>query len=82
MQLKTLAKEQFTALDDKTIDRLVYSNNSSAKLKNMKLLKSLSPEQLIKAQADEQGRNILFDILENETNGYALDTMMLYISRL
>ena len=83
MQLKTLAKEQFTALDDKTIDRLVYSDSGSGtKLKNMKLLKSLSPEQLIKAQADEQGRNILFDILENETNGYALDTMMLYISRL
>ncbi len=82
MQLKTLAKEQFTALDDKTIDRLVYSDNGSAKLKNMKLLKSLSPEQLIKAQADERGRNYLFDMLENETNGYALDTMMLYISRL
>ena len=82
VQLKTLAKEQFTALDDKTIDRLVYSNNSSAKLKNMKSLKSLSPEQLIKAQADEQGRNILFDMLENETSGYALETMMLYISRL
>lgn len=61
-QLNSLSKEQLEAMDDKLIDSLVRPSTNTA-IKNFELLKSLTPEQIIKIEQNPCARIWLFHIL-------------------
>ena len=77
LQLNTLSNNQINALNDETLEHLLFSPAyAQGKLRNMKFLKSLTPEQLIRIQTDKRRLNTLYEVIEGNTKGYGLDCMI------
>ena len=77
LQLNTLSNNQINALSDETLEHLLFSPaHAKGKLRNMKFLKSLTPEQLIRIQTDKHRLYALYEVIESDTKGYGLDCMI------
>lgn len=80
---KNLGKEQLAALNDETLAQILTMRDySSIKLQNMDFVKTLSPEQLIKIQANPEKTNALYRvILEPNLEPYFLKSFTNILSK-
>ena len=82
-QLKAMPNELMNALDDDTLKFMLDSESlETGKLQNIFFIRLLTPEQLIRVQADERGRQTLYELLTSKITGYGYDCMTNFLCTL
>ena len=71
-----LPNELMNALDDETIDSLLNNPYGGEKLSHMGFLKTVTPEDLIEIQCNDDKRHAMYQVLLHDPRGMMLEYFM------